>query len=94
MNLPTRKIVFNNFKNITYQTKLFFGVDQISVLYILHRFLEINMECFLIPSRQFKGSMLEQLREIKGREIFMNTIDDYIAIHYSCELIQVTKNGN
>ena len=94
MNTPSRNIVFTKFKNITYQTKLFFGMDQICVLYIMHRFLEINMECFLIPSRDFKGSMLEQLRQIKGREIFVNTINDYIAIHFSYELSQVARNEN
>ena len=36
--------------------------------------------------------MLEQLRQIKGREIFVNTINDYIAIHFSYELSQVARN--
>ena len=87
-----------NFQNVAWKTKLNFGSgrNKTEVIYVLHQFLNINMESFCFRKDGFHNIYPEQLRLRKGcREFNIRYSDSFIIVDFSAELqLDIVKNND
>ena len=88
-NIKKTDYLHRKFQNVAWKTKLYFGSgkNRTEVIYVLHQFLNINMESFCFRKDGFHNIYLEQLRLRKGcREFNIRYSDSFVIVDFSTEL--------
>jgi len=89
MNKPNRRPIFLEFPNRICQLKLNWS-NNVCVLYILHKIAGMELETFLIPQLDFKGSMIDHLRYTRGmKEVDLCIKNNFVMVTFANELKDV-----